>query len=167
MKLIALTQGYYAKVSDKDFARVNRFKWCAQLCRRKDGSLRTVYGQSRIKGILVSLHRFILGLTDPKIQVDHRDHDGLNNVRRNLRRCGQKQNIRNIYKRPDTASKYKGVTWENYRQRWKAQIMVSGRNLFIGRFLPTSVGEKAAARAYDAAARKYFGRFASTNFASA
>ena len=42
----------------------------------------------------VMMHRLILGLTDPEIEADHRDNDGLNNQRYNLRRCTHLENIR-------------------------------------------------------------------------
>lgn len=40
------------------------------------------------------MHRWIMGVTDPEIEVDHRDNDGLNNQRYNLRPCTHLQNMR-------------------------------------------------------------------------
>lgn len=53
----------------------------------------------------VMMHRFILGLTDPLIEADHRDNDGLNNRRMNLRECSHVDNIR--FRQPDK-------DWEAY-----------------------------------------------------
>ena len=92
--------------------------------------------------------------------VDHRDGNGLNNQRPNLRPASKAQNMANSRKNPGKSSKYKGVTWDRQRSRWMAKIMVNGRTRSQGRF--TNEGD--AARAYDAAAREAFGAFARLNF---
>ena len=83
MKEIKLTQGYIAKVSDKDYARVSALKWHAVVMRRKDGSIKAVYAVhtapiARGKQKQYFMHRFILSVTGSSF-VDHRDHGGLNN----------------------------------------------------------------------------------------
>jgi hypothetical protein len=40
------------------------------------------------------LHRVLLGLADPLVEIDHRDNDGLNNRRFNLRACTHQENLR-------------------------------------------------------------------------
>ena len=60
-------------------------------------------------------------------------------------------------------SRYLGVTWHSQRRLWQASIKVKSRILYLG-FFPD---ERAAARAYDQAARQYKGHGAPTNFPKA
>ncbi len=94
MRLIPLTQGYHALISDEDYERVSAHKWCADVVRRKDGSVLDVYAQSRSfgDGKKRKLHRFLLGVTNPHIEVDHCDGNGLNCQRNNIRACTKRQN---------------------------------------------------------------------------
>jgi hypothetical protein len=55
--------------------------------------------------------------------------------------------------RKPPSSKYIGVTWCKSNNKWKAQIGAGGKNHFIGNF----DDEEAAAKAYDAAAKKLIG----------
>lgn len=102
------------------------------------------------------MHRHIFGLTDPRILVDHRDHDGLNNQRHNLRVCNHSQNAANSRKtRQPTKSQYKGVSGGD----WVAEITVEGQTLSLGTFK----SEIEAAEAYNLAAHKHFGDFSCLN----
>ena len=155
MRTIELTQGYVASVDDADFDRVSAHRWCANKNRhtvyayRKDGR-RTVY-----------MHRFICGVTDPEVKVDHRNRNGLDNQRRNLRDCSNGQNSMNQRKRRDgVSSKFKGVCWHKRDRKFQADIRLNGRSKFLGMF----VSELDAALAYDTAAREHFGEFALCNF---
>lgn len=58
---------------------------------------------------------------------------------------------------------YKGVYWHRRDRRWVAKIRTPIKRLHLGAF----VSPEAAARAYDAAARKYHGEFAYLNFPDA
>ncbi len=161
MKTIPLTQGQVALVDDEDYERLSKFKWYAQ--RQRD----TFYAKRNVrlpdgKRAALKMHREILGLTDPKILVDHRDHDGLHNWRHNLRMCNKQQNMRNQRKHQGTTSVYKGVSFVNREKKWVSQIGINKKRIRLGYFS----FEVDAARAYDAAALKYFGEFACLNFAA-
>jgi hypothetical protein len=65
--------------------------WYAQPAKAPAGKW---YATAKRNGHTILMHRVILGVTDPHVQVDHRDNDGLNNIRDNLRTCTHKQNQR-------------------------------------------------------------------------
>jgi hypothetical protein len=84
VKTIELTKGYVALVDDEDYDRVNQFNWYAN-----DSDLPVVYAERKIRTdsgeqTSITMQRFILGVTDPEMQVDHRDRNGLNNQKYNL-----------------------------------------------------------------------------------
>lgn len=164
MKQIILTQGYVAQVSDRDYERVNKFKWSAQVIRRKDGTILNVYA---VRGFRIhgkqhtqKLHRFILGVTASKVQIDHSpDPSGLNCQRENLRIATHAENNHNQRLSVNNTSGIKGVCWHKARQKWQARIMVNGKTKHLGYFI--SLAD--AREAYDKAAKKYHGAFALTN----
>jgi hypothetical protein len=94
----------------------------------------------------------------PKGYVDHINGNTSDNRITNLRVCTMTENQHN--RRPDKGRKYKGPTLN--KGKWRCQIHLPGRPMqtHLGYF-PT---EEAAARAYDAAAKKHFGEFARLNF---
>lgn len=106
------------------------------------------------------LHRFILEVSDRKIEVDHRDGDGRNNCRSNLRAGTHTQNQRNMKKHFDGSSAFKGVYWVERAKKWQVQIWVNGASLYLGLF----VSAEEAAHVYDNAAIKYYKEFACLNF---
>lgn len=119
------------------------------------------------------MHRLILELTDRKIHADHKDHNGLNNQRNNIRPCTPTQNQNNS--RASGKSKYLGVSRytpqkinKNKRfksgkpyknNRWKASFHIGKKLKFLGYFKT----ELEAAIIYNIASRKYFGKFANPN----
>lgn len=175
MRLIPLTQGEYAMVDDEDYDFLSQWKWhCSNergrkyACRRqyrKDGSRRSK---------ILKMHRVILGLTNPKKLGDHKDGNGLNNQRNNIRKATHKQNLRNRHTVRFLTSKYKGVykyiSTSSYRGKsykyvyWRSSITVNGKEKGLGHFKYDKNGETDAAKAYDEAAKKYLKEFASLNF---
>lgn len=140
-----------ALVDDEDFELVNKYKWCSS----------HGYARAVVNGKKIHMHRLILGFQkNSEQEIDHINGDELDNRRFNLRLCTHRQNSANRRKGCGTSSGYKGVTWDKATWKWMAQIMVNYRNIHLGRF----IDEIAAARAYDVAARKHFGKFARTNF---
>jgi len=93
-------------------------------------------------------------------EVDHEDRNYLNNQRSNLRLATKSQNQANSNLRIDSTSGYKGVTWHVRIMRWQAKIQVRKTRIFLGYFKTP----EEAARAYDKAAKRYFGEFANLNF---
>jgi len=106
------------------------------------------------------MHREILGLTDSKIQVDHKDGNTLDNQRRNLRTATVAKNQQNRQKRVRCSSKFKGVCWHKGTSKWLARITPPDQKQAL---LGSYDDEETAAKAYNEAAKRLFGEFALTN----
>lgn len=164
MKTIKLGNGMSVKVDDEDFEYLNQFKW--QYFKNAHNNnfyaRRIVYLKGNKKTRKIRMHREILGLTDknPKILVDHINHDGLDNRKINLRICNSSENAANSLKRKSNKSGYKGVHWNKKHKQYYAQIVVNRSKKHLGCF----ENPVEAAKAYDAAAVKYHGEFALVNF---
>jgi hypothetical protein len=160
---LPITGGFTAHVDAEDFDRCSAFHWRAIIARRKDGSIRTVYAarnQKRAgKQKTIYLHRFILGVLDPTIEVDHRDTNGLNCVRSNMRTATRSQNQWNMQPHRNTATGFKGVDYHKPSGLWSAKIQVNGKRRSLGYHKSASL----AAAAYDDAAREAFGEYARTS----
>lgn len=157
-KIIPLTRGFQTRVSNQDFERLSAFKWHAGFSGRKT---KKVYAKRSIrvngKNKFIYMHRFIVG--EDALKVDHRDGDGLNNTRRNLRRASNHQNACNTSLRKHTGTELKGVTFVRARCKFQAQIGVNKRHLFLGYFDT----KEEAHRAYCDAAREHHKAFARFN----
>jgi len=159
MKEIPLTQGQVALVDDEDYEELNNHKWLAGWYAGTN-SYRAQRSSSRKKSkrTVISMSRAIMNAQSGQ-EVDHRNHNTLDNRRENLRICTHSENQRN--KSPQKhGSNYKGVTWCKAAYKWRAQIRLDSRLHFLGYFSD----EIEAAHVYDSAARKLFGEFAYTNF---
>jgi len=153
-RLIPLSYGKWAIVDAADYGRLSSYKWCAVKEKRN------WYAKTLDKDCnRLALHRLIMDA--PKgLVVDHIDHNCLNNRRSNLRLCTQKQNNCNTLPRKGCSSKYKGVSFNKARKRFIAYIQHNKKRYFLGYF----DDEIDAAKAYDKAAKKFFGEFAYLNF---
>ena len=107
------------------------------------------------------MHRQIVKVEDGKF-VDHINHNGLDNRKANLRPATFAENNRNRRKVKinNFRSKYKGIYWEKKQKQWGVRIMTNRTSKYIGSYKD----EIEAAKAYDKAAKKYHGEFASLNF---
>lgn len=111
-------------------------------------------GRTRV----LRMHRLLVN-PGPGLVVDHRNGDGLDNTRANIRECTQRQNTLN--RGPDGGNRhgFKGVAWAPELGKFRGRITVGGRTRWLG----CHVTAEAAARAYDVAAVELFGEFAKTN----
>lgn len=158
VKKIPLTQGKFVTVDADDFDFLNQWKWYAW----KDGE-RNCYARKHErlpdgKGIKVYMHRLIMSAPKGK-DVDHINHNGLDNRKCNLRVCDRFENNGNSRKRKNTSSVYKGVYWSKHEQKWHASIRVNKRKVSL-RYHSLEID---AALAYNKAAKELFGEFALLN----
>lgn len=108
------------------------------------------------------MHNEILSVAKGR-RVDHRDGDGLNNQRCNLRAATNIQNQHNSRKHKNgVTSRFKGVSRAQKRDAWVARITIDGKIKYLGYFKD----DCDAARAYDKAAIEHFGEFAKVNGAN-
>ena len=164
MKTIPLSQGYSAPIDDSDFDRaIVGPKWQARVHRRKDGGIKNVYAIRTVyrngKKTTELLHRLIMGVTDPKIQIDHVNGIGTDCRRENLRIATNSENVRNQRLSVASTTGLKGVHWDKGHGKFRAQIKVNGKRKRQGRF----ASKYDAARAYDVASVKHHGAFGLTN----
>lgn len=157
MKFIALTRCLMATVDDEDYERVNQFKWRAVPRNCKLGgfyAVRTVtVGYKTRKQ--QTMHGFIMGT---RKRLDHKDGDGLNNQKKNLRPANKVENGRNRRIQHHSAP-YKGVSFIKAQNQWQASGRLNKKKVHIG----TYDSPVLAALAYDTFAQAFYGEFARTN----
>lgn len=160
MKKILLTQGQSALVDEGDFELLSKWKWQVKW----NPHTRSYYANRKqviANGKRKSLYMSRVIMDAPKdFQVDHINHDTLDNRRSNLRLATRSQNQINSGKRKVNKSGYKGVSFYKETKKWKARINYNNKNIHLGYF--TDIKE--AARAYDAKASEIFGKFAFLNY---
>lgn len=152
---IPLTQGKAAIVDDADYDWLMQRPWHFAGGYAHHTAPRSAGNRN------VAMHRLIMGAT-PEQEVDHRNGDGLDNRRDNVRVCTRAGNTKNLAKRAGTRSRYKGVSAKRDARHklWRADIRADRQAYHLGSF----ASEDEAARAYDQAARRLHGEFARLNF---
>ncbi len=163
MKLIEIKSikygTHYAQVDDEDFERVSKLNWSLHV-RKKCNDLK--YATS----LGIYLHRFIFNIRkgeDIKCFVDHKDGNGLNCQKGNMRMCSIGQNQKNRKTPKHSTTGYKGVYLRKEpkysNRKYTSRIMVNGKRIEIGSFETAEL----AAIAYNKMASIHHGEFAQLN----
>lgn len=154
-RYIPLTQGQNAIVDVEDYAWLMEWNWFAH----KNREHATFYAWRRDYRAKkqITMQQQITG----RKNIDHKNRNGLDNRKQNLRDCTVLQNARNHRKAQGKSSQYRGVSWDADAGKWKSEITPNRKRIVLGRF----VSEREAARAYDSAAIEHYGEFACLNFA--
>jgi hypothetical protein len=125
-----------------------------------------MWHQSPIRKRIGSVSRLVMNAPSG-MEVDHINHDTLDNRRCNLRICTRSENARNSSKQRRSKAKYKGVMYVSdpkydgsrsggVVKRWRAYTRVMGKRIWLGYYAT----QEGAAAAYNAYAVKTFGAFA-------
>lgn len=138
-------------LDDEDYEAVKAANWKV----RAGNGHQYVVKSQRIDGkrVLRILHRELMKAPRDK-WVDHKNGNTLDNRKENLRLCTPAENNRNRRQEAGAVSRFKGVS-RHSATRWKAQIQVNGRHMYLGVF----ASEEKAAEVYNEAAARFFGEF--------
>lgn len=156
-KHIPLTQGKFAIVDAAYYDFIMRWDWhyCnGYAIRRK--YIGIIDGKQIQKTI--HMHRLI-NRTVIGCLTDHKNGNGLDNRKDNLRSCTYSENNMNSKFRKNCTSKYKGVAWHKQTKKWRAYISKNKKTKYLGLFK----NEEDAAKKYNEAAKELFGEFSRLN----
>lgn len=150
---IPLTQNKFALIDAEDFGKISAHSWCYHQSGYAFRGMR-IGGKNQI----IRMHREITQAPQ-ELEVDHINGDKLDNRKANLRLVTRQQNSFNTGPRKGSKSQFKGVGWFSRDRKWRARIMLNGKEIHLGLF----EREIDAAEAYNSAALEFFGEFARLN----
>lgn len=134
-KIISLTQNKIAIVDDDMYEYLNQWNWYVY---KNNTKWRAIYYAARNEGIypnqkVILMHRVIMSVSDSK-KIDHIDHNGLNNIRKNLRLTTVENNAKHRETRnKNNTSGHRNVSW--IKGDWRVQLQINGKNhLFPEKF---------------------------------
>lgn len=142
MKSLELSRGKIALVDDADFEWLNKYKWTLS----GNSRYAIYYPKRKGKRRLIQMHRVIMNAKKGEY-VDHKDGNGLNNQRGNLRVVTHRQNMLNRKDLNPTV----GIT--KHQKGWWARIRYQGKHISLGVY----EFKQDAIDAYKRAAEKYYG----------
>lgn len=145
---IITSKGEKIKADICDYEVLKKYSWCIS---------KTGYAVANIKGKVTKLHRYILNCK-PKEIVDHINRDKLDNTRKNLRICSQKENGKNLGLKINNTSGYPGIRITK-NGKFNVRITVDFKEIHIGNFetMEEAIKEK------EFANKKYYGEFEPKN----
>ena len=154
MKEITLSKGYVATINNADYRLVSKRKWYAKPYRGRVYAMSSIWNPETKKTEKILMHRLIMNAVKGE-EIDHRRGNGLDNRRRNLRRCTHSQNIANQGPRKDNKCGTKGVR-QTREGNWQAYLTFDGKLRCLGTYKKKSV----AAKVYAAKVKEVRGDFA-------
>ena len=111
-----------------DIEKCSKLTW--HYAKNKDSK----YIQTRIKGKMIKLHRYIMNINNSNLVVDHINRNPLDNRKSNLRICSYKENSFNKSIRVDNTSGIPGVSFHKINKKWRAKIKYNNLTIHLGYF---------------------------------
>ncbi len=147
------------KIDTEDYEKVSQHSW--RVTKASTGRERVVTSFRTPQGVRsVTLGKFLMNPPPGKQVYPRRFNEGLDYRKSNLIVCTLKERQRLLPKnRTAKSSSYRGVSYIQKQKKWRAAIEVKGRTVNLGNFS----NEAEAAKAYNKAAKKYFGDVAYQN----
>jgi hypothetical protein len=159
VRAIPLSQNKVALVDAEDYEWLNQWKWSTYKHRNTFYAARNIYGQGQ--KIKIKMHRLVLGLKEGDGNIcDHRNRNGIDNRRGNLRIVTIGLNNYNCKQYVSNTSGYRGVSWRKGINKWSVRIDKEGITKFCGCYRNL----EQAALEYDKAAILLYGENAILNF---
>ena len=116
------------KIDKNDLEKCSKLTW--HYAKNKDSK----YIQTRIKGKMIKLHRYIMNINNSNLVVDHINRNPLDNRKSNLRICSYKENSFNKSIRVDNTSGIPGVSFHKTNKKWRAKIKYNNLTIHLGYF---------------------------------
>ena len=116
------------KIDNDDLEKCSKLTW--HYAKNKDSK----YIQTRIKGKMIKLHRYIMNMNNSNLVVDHINRNPLDNRKSNLRICSYKENSFNKSIRVDNTSGIPGVSFHKTNKKWRAKIKYNNLTIHLGYF---------------------------------
>ncbi|WP_297991962.1 HNH endonuclease [uncultured Clostridium sp.] len=116
------------KIDNDDLEKCSKLTW--HYAKNKDSK----YIQTRVKGKMIKLHRYIMNIDNSNLLVDHISRDTLDNRKSNLRICTYQQNSFNKSIRIDNTSGITGISFHNINKKWRAKIKYNNLTIHLGYF---------------------------------
>ncbi len=147
----------YCVIDLDDVEKIKRYTWYLNEGGYAVASTkRDVNGQQ--KGFF--MHRLIMNIDDPEIEVDHIDRNRLNNRKKNLRFANDNQQSWNrSCGQNKYSAEYKGIYYDTKTKTFHVRLFYKGEDIYIGTFY----NEISAANAYNYYAIEYFGKYVALN----
>ncbi len=159
-KVIPLTQGKVVVVDAADYEWLIKYNWTTAKHRHTFYAIRESWVAG--KRTTVKMHRDILGFKTNDGNIgDHKDRNGLNNQRYNLRVATASLNAYNRKIQTNNTSGYRGVYWHKPMGQWVVYYTREDKKLQYGGLFTDPI---CAAKAYDAAMKRIRGEEAILNF---
>ena len=140
---------YFSYEPDTGIVRWKKMASSRALPGCEAGSITNGYRVIRLEGKNYSCHRvgfFLHYGRWPKGFLDHKNGIRHDNRIENLRECQQFENMQNLSAKAslvNKTSRFTGVTWNKRDKRFKAQIKVRGKKIFLGNFKDEESAHKA------------------------
>jgi hypothetical protein len=134
MKTIPLSKGKFAIVDDEDFKWLNQWNWQLSWNGYAIRQQHIRLGVNKYSHKCVRMHRLINRTPIGGI-TDHINRNKLDNRKANLRNANKSLNSINRDKQPNNKSGTRGVYWDKFNDKWRAELKINGVKKSLGRFL--------------------------------